>query len=54
MAAAWGADAEVPKNVRKPGVAVATPSAAATSGLERNSPPLAETSPGVTGVPSAS
>ena len=32
-APAWGAAAEVPKNVRKPGVVVVTPSAAVISGF---------------------
>lgn len=53
IAAAWGAAAEVPQKVAKPGVAVLTQSAAAKSGFWRSSPPVAEKSPGVSGVPSA-
>ncbi len=53
IAAACGAAAEVPQKVEKPGLAVATQSAAVRSGLARSSPPVAEKSPGVMGVPSA-
>src|SRR5262249_57880162 len=40
MAAACGAEAEVPKNGANPGTLVATPSAAVTSGFLRTWPPL--------------
>ena len=54
IAAACGAAAEVPLNGPNPGVAVDTPSAAAISGVSSTFPPVAEKSPGVTAVPSAS
>src|SRR5262249_34193425 len=47
IAAACGAAAEVPKNGLNPGVATATPSAAAMSGFCRKRPPVEETLPGV-------
>src|SRR5262245_14563401 len=54
MAAACGAEAEVPKNDPNPGTLVATPSAAVTSGFLRTSPPLLlnNSLPGVMGEPS--
>ena len=53
-AAACAAEAEVPKKVSNPGVAVDTLSAAARSGFSRSVPPVEETSPGVIAVPAAS
>ena len=53
MAAAWGAEAEVPQNGKKPGVAVFTQSAAVISGLARTMPPVALRLPGVMAVPLA-
>ena len=54
IAAAWAAEADVPKKVSNPGVAVDTLSAAARSGFCRSSPPVEETSPGVSSTPAAS
>src|SRR5262249_11692018 len=52
IAAACGAAADVPQNVPKPGVDVATQSAAAMSGFCTTSPPEEEKFPGVIAVPS--
>jgi hypothetical protein len=53
MAAAWAAAAEVPQNGLKPGVAVATQSAAVRSGFRSSMPPpeAKVIRPGVTAVP---
>ncbi len=52
IAAACGADAEVPKNGSKPGTEVLTPSAAVMSGFCRTNPPVEVRLPGVISVPS--
>ena len=51
LAAAWAAEAEVPKNGEYSGTDVVTPSAAARVGFRRTRPPVALRSPGVSGLP---
>ena len=51
IAAACGAAADVPQNGWKPGVAVATQSAAARSGFWSSEPPVARKLPGVIAAP---